>query len=63
MRLWMPQLYAMISNFEVVDSIVDFPYEKNLCGMIAFAVNQTNSNMQSIATDGTCEVRVRSPHS
>lgn len=55
MRLWLPQLYSMVSNFELVDGMVDFPYERNLCGMIAYSVNQSVSNMQSIELDGTCE--------
>lgn len=58
MRLWLPQLYTMVSNFELTESIVDFPYERNLCGMIAYSVNQSASNMQSIETDGTCEPAV-----
>lgn len=55
MRLWLPQLYSMVSNFELIDEMVDFPYERSLCGMIAFSVNQSDSNMQSIKSDGTCE--------
>lgn len=58
MRLWLPQLFTMVSNFEVTKSIVDFPYERNLCGMIAYSVNQSSMNMDSIAANGTCEQMV-----
>lgn len=55
MRLWTPQLYAMVANFELIDSIVDFPYDRNLCGVIAYSVNQSATNLQSIASGGDCE--------
>lgn len=62
MRLWLPQLYSMVSNFELIDGTVDFPFERNLCGMIAYSVNQSVSNMQSIESDGSCEDVVKYNH-
>lgn len=70
-RLWLPQLFTMISNFEstnnvpvdqtamLTDDIFDDYYNSNnLCSMIAQSVNKSATNIKSIETNGTCTIPV-----
>lgn len=55
MRLWLPQLFTMVSDFEVVKlSGLNDGLDTNLCSMIASSVNQSIANTESIHYTGEC---------
>lgn len=60
MRLWLPQLFSMIADFDnsnIIDSI-NYTGDNSLCTMIEFSVNKSIHNLESVETNGTCTIVV-----
>lgn len=53
-RLWLPQLFAMVSDYENMETFGDS--ESDLCSMLSYSVNKSIANIQSINTNNTCVV-------
>ncbi|KAJ6639914.1 Synaptic vesicle glycoprotein 2A, partial [Pseudolycoriella hygida] len=56
-RLWLPQLFAMVSDFENMQTVGDS--DSDLCSMLSYSVNKSIANIQSINTNNnTCLVNI-----
>lgn len=53
-RLWLPQLFSMVSDFENMETFDDT--DSDLCSMLSYSVNKSIANIQSIDTNNTCVV-------
>lgn len=64
MRLWLPQLYTIVTDYDTWDSdtFADSDYNADLCGMIAYSVNQSVTHLQSLDWITNCSVPVRWQH-
>ncbi|XP_037029687.1 synaptic vesicle glycoprotein 2C [Bradysia coprophila] len=51
-RLWLPQLFSMVSDFESMPPLDDI--DSDLCSMLSYSVNKSITNVQSIGTNNTC---------
>lgn len=59
MRLWLPQLYAIVGNYDDHLDSSDNDAPNNLCEMIAQSVNQSDSMLTDELADCTDSVRIK----
>lgn len=60
MRLWLPQLYTIVTDYATWDSVsfADSDYDADLCGMIAYSVNESVTNLESLDWINNCSAAV-----